>query len=246
VAHWWERNIVEPGKLPLLLCFVAFIATFITTRAITRSIRAGRGPFRDVEAGDVHIHHAVPGIILLLVGAIIAISARPVTPWRELGAVLIGIGASLVLDEFALILRLSDVYWTQEGRLSVQAVALVTVCLACVLIGLSPFGVDDLERGEFGVRWAGLIAVLAAIVSAALCVLKGKYRLALVAIFLPPVSYVGALRLARPGSIWDRRRYLDHPTRHEQAVERARAFDARWDPGFRWLGNLVAGGPHSS
>ena len=38
MGHWWERNIVEPGKLPLLLCFVAFIATFLTTRAITRSI----------------------------------------------------------------------------------------------------------------------------------------------------------------------------------------------------------------
>jgi hypothetical protein len=137
------------------------------------------------------------------------------------------------------------VYWAQEGRVSVQAVALVTVCLACVLIGLSPFGVDDVERSEFGVRWAGLIAVLAAIVSAAVCVLKGKYRLALVAIFLPPVSYVGALRLARPGSMWDRRRYVGHPARRERAVERARAFDARWDPGFRWLGNAVAGRPRS-
>jgi hypothetical protein len=45
---WWERNIVEPEKLPLLLLLAAFIVTFLATRVITRSIRAGRGPFRDV------------------------------------------------------------------------------------------------------------------------------------------------------------------------------------------------------
>ena len=52
MAGWWERNISEPGKLPLLLCFLAFVVTFLATRAITRSIRAGRGPFHDIETGE--------------------------------------------------------------------------------------------------------------------------------------------------------------------------------------------------
>jgi hypothetical protein len=35
-------------------------------------------------------------------------------------AILYGVGAALTLDEFALLLRLEDVYFTPEGRLSVD------------------------------------------------------------------------------------------------------------------------------
>ena len=80
---WWERNIVEPGKLPLLLLMLAFIVTFLVTRVITRSIRAGRGPFRDVETGDVHLHHSVPGIILLTIGAVLAVGVPVDGPGRS-------------------------------------------------------------------------------------------------------------------------------------------------------------------
>jgi hypothetical protein len=61
---WWQRDIIEPGKLPLLVCFTAFIITFLTTRGITRAIRAGHGPFHNISDGGTHVHHAVPGIIL--------------------------------------------------------------------------------------------------------------------------------------------------------------------------------------
>ena len=81
-------------------------------------------------------------------------------------------------------------------------------------------------------------------VSALVCVAKGKYRLALIAIFLPPVSYIGAIRLARPGSLWDHRRYHAAPgAARRKAVERDVEFDRRWDPGFSWLGNTIAGKP---
>jgi hypothetical protein len=39
-------------------------------------------------------------------------------------ALLYGIGAALTLDEFALWLRLEDVYWSREGRQSIEAVLL--------------------------------------------------------------------------------------------------------------------------
>ena len=148
-----------------------------------------------------------------------------------------------MLDEFALILHLEDDYWKKEGRASVQAVALVTACLACLLVGLSPFGVDDLDGGGRRVRLIAVAAVLVAIAATVVCVLKGKYRLALVAIFVPLVAVVGAVRLARPGSRWDRRHYGRRPHRHRRAVERTRAFDARWDPAFRRIGDIIAGGP---
>ena len=73
------------------------------------------------------------------------------------------------------------------------------------------------------------------------CALKGKYRLALVALFLWPVAVAGAIRLARPGSWWDRRRYS--PAESARARARADAFDARWHPMWSRLGDLVAGAP---
>ena len=72
-GDWWYDNIIEPGKLPMLLCLGAFVVTFVLTRVITRLIRAGIGPFKNnVSAGGVHIHHAVPGIILLIIGSLMA------------------------------------------------------------------------------------------------------------------------------------------------------------------------------
>lgn len=122
---WWQQDVVDAGKWPLMLCFLAFVTTFLATRGITRLIRAGRGPFRNlVTSSGTHIHHSVPGIILLIVGAFIAVATAGLGVWFGIAAVMIGAGVSLVLDEFALILHLEDVYWTNEGRLSVNLVSL--------------------------------------------------------------------------------------------------------------------------
>ncbi len=51
MGHWFDRNIIEPGKLPLLLALTAFVLTFAVTRVVTRMIRAGKGPFRDITTG---------------------------------------------------------------------------------------------------------------------------------------------------------------------------------------------------
>ena len=270
MPSWWERNIVEPGKLPLLLCFVAFVATFLVARGVTRLIRAGRGPFHDLsfggggsdagsggaaasdpavggsgDGGGVHVHHAVPGLCLLVVGAFVAIGAPPEAPWRELAAVAIGIGASLVLDEFALILHLEDVYWSEQGQLSVQAVVVAMAYLGLVLVGVHPFGVDDVSSGELQVRLSVVGSVLLTLVVFTVCLAKGKYRMALVALFLPLIALVGAVRLARPGSWWFRRFYGSRPDARGQGSARAEAFDARWNPVFRRLGGAVAGTPTS-
>lgn len=75
MGHWWYRNILEPGKLPLLLALLSFVLSFLITRVITRLIRAGRGPFKNVTPGGVHIHHVVPGVILVIIGGFGAISS---------------------------------------------------------------------------------------------------------------------------------------------------------------------------
>lgn len=116
MGDWWYRNIVEPGKLPLLLALAAFLLSFAATRTITRLIRAGRGPFRNVTPGGMHIHHVVPGVILTVIGGFGAVGSGRHGVGASICAVIFGTGAGLVLDEFALILHLADVYWTEQGR----------------------------------------------------------------------------------------------------------------------------------
>lgn len=237
---WFSRNIVEPGKLPLFLCLMAFVLTFLITRSITRLIRAGIGPFRNVSAGGTHVHHAVPGILALIVGSLLSLAAAA-GAWIFVAAVLIGIGMSLVLDEFALILHLQDVYWQDEGRLSVELVGLTVACVGLVLVGFSPFGVDDLGTAEIGIRVGIAGAALVQIPLIMITVLKGKYRSALLSCFVPLICWVTAFRLARPTSWWARRWY--GPDRRAHAAARAQRFDARWSGLWDRVGNVIAGKP---
>jgi hypothetical protein len=229
MASWWDRDVIAAGKLPLMMCFLAFVVTFVVTRTITRMIRDGRGPFRNqVTASGTHVHHSVPGIILLIIGAFTSIGGPGSLGWRSFAAVAIGIGTSLVLDEFALILHLQDVYWSGEGQLSVEAVSLTAACLGLALVGFSPFGVKDVDGIERSLRLTATGILMADGVLAFICVLKGKYRSALFGLFLPPIGVVGALRLARPSSLWARQRYRGR--RLERATRRAATFDRRWAP----------------
>ncbi|GAB18606.1 hypothetical protein GOEFS_059_00410 [Gordonia effusa NBRC 100432] len=231
-------ELVHSGQFPLFLLFVAFLTTFIVTRVITRMIRAGRGPFRNNVRGGLHIHHAVPGIVLMAVGGIMSVALDGASPGSEIAAVAIGIGTSLVLDEFALILHLRDVYWTQEGQLSVQVVTLTVAALGLMLLGYMPFGDDTGWLPAHLVVTVGLPVRLAAVV---VCVIKGKYSTSLLGTLVPLVALVGAIRLARPGSRWARRFY--GTDRLDRARRRATRFDSRFG---RWglsLEDLVAGQP---
>ena len=241
MGSWWQRDVTAAGKLPLMLCFLSFVVTFAVTRMITRMIRSGRGPFRNVSAGGTHIHHSVPGIILLIVGAFSAIAEPPATGWKSFSAVLVGIGMSLVLDEFALILHLQDVYWSGEGQLSVEAVSLTAACFGLVLCGFSPYSVKDVDGVELVFRLTASGVLIFDALLALICVLKGKYRTALFGLFLPPVLLFGAVRLGRPNSIYARHWYRGK--RLERAQRRATDFDKYFDPlQTDWV-NLIGGKP---
>lgn len=228
--------------LPLSLCLAAFVVTFVATRVVTRLIRSGRGPFKDnVTDSGTHVHHAVPGIFLLLVGAVVALGTVNLI-FRSLAGVAIGAGASLVLDEFALILHLKDVYWTNEGRASVQAIALFGVCLLLVVLGFAPLNIAEFTSGppililELAV-WASFIA------AAVICAHKGKYRVVLLSIFLILPAYIGAIRLARPGSPWFENHYSPGSAKRDRAVRRAAGFDARWSKRWVQVADTIAGAP---
>jgi hypothetical protein len=241
VSDWLYDEFVASGKLPLILCFVSFIVTFAVTRLSTRMIRAGKGPFRDkVTSGGVHVHHAVYGVVLLTSGAVLALGAQTVG-WRSVAGVMAGIGMSLVLDEFALILHLEDVYWTQEGRLSIDVISLTAAFLLLALIGVTPLGIGEATDGEIYTRMSGMLVLFLHGLLLALCLAKGKYGLSLFGVFIPVVLLVGAIRMARPHSAWARRAY--DAAKLARADARAEQFDARWVVRRDWWTNLIGGKP---
>lgn len=224
---------LDAGRITAVWMLGSFLVVFLVTRVITRLIRAGRGPFRDTSVGGVHVHHLVYGIALMLLAGAGEFIYRPDGVWRTVLAVAFGAGAALALDEFALWLRLADVYWSDEGRLSVDAVLMVAVVGTLLVLGANPFGTSG-EDGALGVALSVLVTTGLAITSA----FKGKIVTAIIGVFLPPVALLGALRLARPGSPWARRRYT--PGSRREARSRARYPDGARNPWDRVV-DLVGG-----
>lgn len=149
LSELYHLHFREERRERLFLASVAFLLTFGIVRAITHMIRAGVGPFHNVTSGGLHIHHLVWGILLLLVVAYVWLLEIGVgSSWvASLTAIAFGIGAALTLDEFALWLNLSDVYWEQKGRESIDAVLIFAGLLSVGVWGWPFFrGVTDLVR----------------------------------------------------------------------------------------------------
>lgn len=199
----YNEVVVEPGNQPALFMLVAFGLTFGITRFITHAIRAERfGWLGNIEAGDTHIHHLVWGIVLLLVSGILAVYVQPPL---EVIAIVFGIGAALTLDEFALWLHLDDVYWSEQGRQSIDAVIVFVVTSGFMLIGTYPVtfstagGIEEV-LGLLVVQGINLIFVI-------ICFLKGKLMWGVFGIYIPLIAIIGSIRLAKPNSVWAKRRY---------------------------------------
>ncbi|MFD4946209.1 hypothetical protein ACFVYE_39985 [Streptomyces sp. NPDC058239] len=243
MGHWFDQNIVEPGKLPLLLALAAFVLTFAITRVITRMIRAGKGPFRNITPGGVHVHHVVPGVVLSVIGGFGAVASGRQGVTAGVCAVIFGMGAGLVLDEFALILHLDDVYWTEEGRQSVEAVVLTAALVLLVLAGFSPLGVNELSSDQQQGRLGVILTLVVNFCFVLIALFKGKARLAVVGTLVPFVALIGAIRLARPTSMWAKRFYRNRHRARARAVLRAYHHDLRWAGPRRRFQDLIGGAP---
>lgn len=185
------------GREPLLLMLAASLSTFAATRLYTRVARVrhwGSG-----QVGDVHLHHMVVGTVLTLICGMLEIAFQPRDIGVDILAVGFGTGAAFVLDEFALSVHLRDVYWTPEGRHSIEVSIIWALLGLMLLTGISPFGIHD---GTEVPRAIGFAVVTVAIGLSVITCLKGKLTLGLFSIFIPPLGLVSAYRLARPGSIW--------------------------------------------
>jgi hypothetical protein len=204
IGSLYERVIADTGKQPEFLFFVAFLITFGFIRTSAHMIRAQVKWWPgNVEVGGTHIHHLVWGIILLLITGYVAIALRPPSPWQEIDAIFFGIGTGLTLDEFALWLNLKDVYWTQEGRRSIDAVIVAAAISGIVLVGFAGWisvakKVEDVVFTIVGTF--GMIAIIFAVVNLA----KERLISAVVGLFVLPFGVVIAFRLGRPRSLWAR------------------------------------------
>src|SRR5581483_3249339 len=177
------------------------LLSFGFIRFSTRMIRAQVSWWPgNVTPGGLHIHHLVFGIVAMMVAGFVGFVVQPGEPWLEILAAVFGIGMGLTLDEFALWLYLEDVYWSEEGRSSVDAVILAAIIGGGLVVGFVPLGATG------GSVVAIVASVLVELVICAIVALKGKVSAAVVGMFIPPVAWVSAIRLGRPGSWWARRR----------------------------------------
>lgn len=256
-------NVIATGRQPLMWCLVAFIVTFLLTRLIVRYIRAHAGDDgprkwwqpRNLSVSDgpdgngFHLHHVVIGVILVLVSGVtmVTLAVDGGVDDFTAAAIFFGIGAALVLDEFALILHLQDVYWTQDGRTSVDAVFVAVAAAGLLIMGFNPLSIFDITVWRHDASWEERAAVIgwavAALLLAVVVLLKGKLWTGLVGMGFPPLLVVGAIRLSRPHAPWARWRYIGHPHTMARALERERRLRRPVVQANLWLQSVLAGMP---
>jgi hypothetical protein len=114
------RSELDAGQQSALISWLAFTATFGTVRGITYAIKDGKGPFRNLSVGGEHLHHYMWGLGLLTGVGGVAVRGAEQQRRHPATAVAYGAGLALIVDEFALLLDLKDVYWAKQGRISVD------------------------------------------------------------------------------------------------------------------------------
>jgi hypothetical protein len=132
---------LDLGRRVALRSLAGFLVSFAILRVITAIIHfelLPHGPFQNlITRSGLHIHHLFWGILLLMVTGFAALATRN-PRWHLRIAVIFGIALGLTIDEFAMWLRLADVYWSPEGVESLKAGAVTAALLAIYGFG-QPF-----------------------------------------------------------------------------------------------------------
>jgi hypothetical protein len=231
---------VEPGRECAFLVLLSFLISFLFIRTSARLIRNPRITWwpGNVEAGGVHVHHLVWGIGLLLIGGFAAFVSDLYAPWWQVTAIVFGVGAGLTLDEFALWLRLEDVYWTDQGRESIDAVVVAALVAGLIVLGVQPFDLDETAS------IAGTTAAVVLVVGiAAIAFAKGRILLGVLSLFIPVAGVIAAARLAKPNSPWARWRYRGPRAHRLQRAHARFEADRRAEVLGDRLRNLIGGAP---
>ena len=223
------------GQRAGLILLAAMLLSFGFIRFSTRMIRAEVSWWPgNVTPGGLHIHHLVFGIIAMMLAGFLGFALQPGDPWLEILAAMFGVGMGLTLDEFALWLYLEDVYWAEEGRSSVDAVIFAAIIGGGLVVGFVP-----LDAGSASSTLAIIWTVAFTLAICGVAALKGKLSSAVIGMFIPPVAWVAAIRLARPDSWWARRRYKPGSGK----LTKAQARKARHDQRVRRWQDRIGGAP---
>ena len=251
MGHWSLADTIRVhisgtgGRTPLFLLLVGLLGSFLFIRFSVRMIRRGVSWWPgNVQPGGLHIHHVVFGQAMMLVGGVASLATPDAYVALDCAAaVVFGAGSALVLDEFALLLHLSDVYWTEKGRASVDAVFVAIAVTGLLLLGIRPFGFADAVPDPAGsaLARAYFASTVANLVLAVITLLKGKIWTGLIGLFLPVLLVVGAIRVARPGSPWSRWRYGPDSRKYQRAVHREVRFRRPLIRAKIWVQEFIAG-----
>ncbi len=234
IGDFWQDQIVANDRVSIFLVFAGFLGSFLFIRT---SARLGRSttwwPGSVVTDDGLHLHHLVWGIFLMMGSGVLAFALHTEDGWFYLCAALFGIGMGMTIDEFALWIYLKDVYWSHEGRASIDAALYVTAIIGLILIGANPL------EGEQGIG-AIFLTLILNLALALVCFSKKRISHGLIGLLIPFVSLYGAVRLGKPDSIWAKRFYAKRNPKKQARSER-RFTDRRTDAFKQWLVNAVGG-----
>jgi hypothetical protein len=226
-ADFWNDQIVAEEKQGLFLVLVGFIVSFAFIRMSTRLMRSPKVPWWPgsvVSESGVHLHHLVFGIVTMMASGAIGFTVLGDSPWMEICALAFGVGAGLTIDEFALWVYLEDVYWAEEGRVSIDATVIAAAAMGLILLGFAPF---TFETGSIDQLIGSLLSAAVVLGSVVICFFKQRLFHGAVGFFLAPVAIYGACRIGKPSSGWARRRY------GERNPEKQRKAEGRFRPDRR-------------
>jgi hypothetical protein len=119
-VHAAYHEDLSDAEQAALWSWIGFSATFAGVRGVTYAIKHEIGPFRNLSLGHQHLHHYLWGIAMVSVVGGNAIGQDEPLHHRAIAAATYGAGLALIVDEFALLLDLQDVYWAKQGRISID------------------------------------------------------------------------------------------------------------------------------
>lgn len=242
IDSFWQDQLVDHNRELIFLVLVGFLLSFVFIRASTRLMRSPKVPWWPgsiVSESGLHVHHLVFGIVTMMVAGAIGFADGENSVLSGFAAFGFGVGMGLTIDEFALWLHLDDVYWSEEGRRSIDATVIMVVILAMIMFGVRPFEVISDSPEALALSF-GVMALV--IWWVAICVLKERYLHALLGFFIWPFAAYGAARLGKPGSRWAKKRYGERRPAKQLRAERRFHSGRRTDRFKEKFRDLVGGG----
>lgn len=138
-VHRAFKQELSPERQSATLSWLSFTVTFAVVRLITHRIRNNKtkqgktdqkdgptGELHDISIKGIHLHHYLWGILTVSTVAGLSLRVEERIRRHPVMALAYGIGMGLIVDEFALLLDLKDVYWTKQGRASVDVAITVS------------------------------------------------------------------------------------------------------------------------